>query len=324
MTEKREEQNKKIKVLVLYYSQTGQLAGAVRSMLAPLADRRDVEIIWENLRPKEPYPFPWPVMDFLDVFPESVHMVPPEMEPVGFDPDGRFDLVVLAYQVWFLSPSLPVTGFLKSGAAKVLKDTPVITLIACRNMWLCAHEKMKGLLASLGAVLIDNVVLIDQGPPWATFITTPRWLWTGKRNGFWGVFPPAGVDPKDISGAARFGRALADSLESLRSAPGRSLLWGLGAVKVNPKYVSSERIAHRSFKLWGRLLRRAGKRGDPLRRVMLAVYLVFLVGMICTLVPVSITVRALLRPFLRKKTDEQVVMLERPSGSSAERMPQYL
>src|SRR3989338_115230 len=158
-----------IRILALYYSQTGQLTRVVRSMTAPLEGRADIQIVWQNLQPKRPYPFPWPFLDFLDVFPESVHMVPPEMEPVSFDPDAHFDLVILAYQVWFLSPSLPITGFLRSPAARVLKGKPVITLIACRNMWLTAQEKVKALLVERGARLIDNVVLVDPGPAWATF-----------------------------------------------------------------------------------------------------------------------------------------------------------
>jgi hypothetical protein len=251
-------------------------------------------------------------------------MDPPEMEPVSFDPDSHFDLVVLAYQVWFLSPSLPITGFLKSSAASVLKDKPVITFIACRDMWLCAQEKMKGLLESLGATLIDNVVLIDQGPAWSTFITTPRWLLTGKRGGFWGIFPPAGVRKKDITACTRFGRALADSLNKLKSTPGKSLLWGLGAVKVNPRFIAGEKIAHRGFSTWSRFFRLIGKQGSRLRRSMLIVYLLFLFCMITIMLPVSIVVRAVLQPFLRKRLKEGVRRLEEPSGSSTERMAQYL
>jgi len=178
-----------IRILVLHYSQTGQLTRAVKSLLSPLANRPDVVIVWQNLEPVEPFPFPWGFFRFFDTFPECVHLDPPPIRPVAFGPAARFDLVVLSYQVWFLSPSLPVTAFLKSEAARVLRDTPVITFIACRNMWLSAQEKMKGLLRDLGARLVDNVVLVDQGPPWATFITTPRWVLTGKKNGFWGRWP---------------------------------------------------------------------------------------------------------------------------------------
>jgi len=310
------------RILVLYYSQTGQLTRALESMLKPLAARADVEIVRQNLEPVEPFPFPWPFFRFLDTFPECVHMDAPPLKPLAFGPEARFDLVVLAYQVWFLSPSLPVTAFLKSPAAQVLKDTPVITFIACRNMWIVAQEKVKELLAAHGARLIDNVVLVDQGPPWATFVTTPRWLLTGKKGGFWKIFPPAGVSDAEIAAAARFGRALADALPQVQSAPG-PVLTGLGAVKVNPGYIAGERIAHRSFQIWGRLLRAIGPGGHPLRRLVLVVYAVFLVAMILTVMPVSIALRTLLRPLLRRRLDAEVARLEAPSGSSTERLAKY-
>src|SRR4030042_4041934 len=113
------------RILVWYYSQTGQLTRSVQSMLSPLAGRADVEIVWQSLEPVEPFPFPWGFMRFFDTFPECVALDPPPIRPVSFGKEARFDLVVWAYQVWFLSPSLPVTAFLKSAAAAVLKDTPV-------------------------------------------------------------------------------------------------------------------------------------------------------------------------------------------------------
>ncbi len=312
------------RVLVLHYSQTGQLTSALRKMMTPLEKQSDIEVVWEELKPVKPYPFPWPIFEFFEVFPESVHLDPPQMQPVAFDPDSRFDLVIIAYQVWFLSPSLPMTGFLKSGAARVLKGKPVVTLIVCRNMWITAQEKIKALIASHGGHLIDNIALVDRGAPWSTFVTTPRWLLTGKKNGFWGIFPPAGVSREDIDGAARFGRALADGLGKLNGrTPPLSLLNGLGAVRVNPGYVMGEKIAHRSFYVWGKLLKAVGGPGTLRRRIMLVVYVVFLVTMIVTVLPLSIIVRAVLRPFLRRKLDAEVARLEAPSGSSIERVKIY-
>jgi len=308
-----------IRILVLHYSQTGQLTRAVQSMMAPLSARPDVEVVWQALEPLEAFPFPWSILKFFDTFPECVHLDPPPIRPVAFGPDARFDLVVLAYQVWFLSPSLPVTAFLQSEAAGALRDTPVITLIACRNMWLSAQEKVKALLGGLGARHIDNVVLTDPGPPWSTFITTPRWLLTGKKDGFWGIFPPAGVSDRDIAEAARFGRVLSESLHLLKSTRG-PLLSGLGAVKVMPGYIAGEKIAHRSFMIWGRLLRAIGRPGNPMRRMVLVVYILFLITMILTVMPLSILVRLLLRPVMQKRLDAEVRRLEAPSGSSRERM----
>jgi hypothetical protein len=311
----------KKRVLVLHYSQTGQLTSAVRTMIGPLENRPDIEVVREELKPVQKYPFPWPLFDFFDVFPESVNLDPPAMQPVAFDPDSKFDLVVIAYQVWFLSPSLPVTGFLKSDAARVLRGTPVVTVIVCRNMWLMAQEKMKRLIGAKGGRLIDNVALVDRGSPWTTFVTTPRWLLTGRKEAFWGIFPPAGVSRQDIDGTVRFGRALADGLSKAESVPlSESLLTGLGAVRVNPAYIMSEKIAQRSFYVWGRLLKAIGRPGSLLRRMALVVYIIFLVCMILTVVPLGIVVRSAVRPFLRHRLDAEVARFEEPSGSSTERM----
>ncbi len=57
---------------------------------------------------------------------------------------------------------------------------------------------MKSLLFDVNAKLIDNIVLIDQGSSLSTFITTPRWMLTGRRNAFWKIFPKAGVSKEDI------------------------------------------------------------------------------------------------------------------------------
>ncbi len=311
------------RILILYYSQTGQLTRAVRSMMAPLEGRPDVELVWQELVPQDPYPFPWGFFSFLDVFPESVYLDPPPLRPLALDAHSRFDLVILAYQVWFLSPSLPVTAFLKSPAAQVLKDTPVISLIGCRNMWIRAQQTLQALLRDAGARLIDNVVLVDQGSPWVTFITTPRWLLTGKKDGFWRIFPPAGISDAAIAGAARFGRALADSLYLLQSKPGASLLWGLGAVTVNPGYVAAEKIGHRSFVIWGRLLRAIGPPGHAGRRAVLLIYVVFLVSMILTVVPLGKLLRAVLHPWLRRRMDAGSARLALPSGASTERLAKY-
>lgn len=311
------------RILVLHYSQTGQLTRAARAMMAPVEECADFEVVWEELSPADSYPFPWPFLRFFDVFPESVHMDPPRMRPTGFDPKSRFDLVVLAYQVWFLSPSLPATGFLKSPAAQVLKGTPVVTLIVCRNMWIMAQEKMKSMLRTLGAIHIDNIALVDQGHPLATFVTMPRWLLTGKKNGFWGIFPPAGVRESDIEAAARFGRAIVDAMRRTQGPLTGPCLTGLGAVKVNPGYIASEKIAHRSFFIWGKLLRGIGAPGSPQRRALLMVYVVFLIAMILTVVPLGIAVRALLKPLFKKRLGDEVARLEGPSGSSTERVARY-
>ena len=205
------------RVLVVHFSQTGQLARVVRALVAPLSEAGDVQLVEEILRPRRPYPFPWPFWRFLDAMPESVLLEAPELEPLGVRPDEHFDLVVLAYQVWYLAPAGPATAFLKSDAGRaLLRDRPVVTVIACRNLWLTAQETVQRLIRAAGGALRDNVVFTDRAGVLASFITTPRWLLTGKREGFFGL-PPAGIADSDIATAGRFGRALLGALRAGRA-----------------------------------------------------------------------------------------------------------
>lgn len=71
------------RILVVHFSQTGQLARIVRRLVAPLADAKgEVELVEETLRPRTPYPFPWPLLGFFDAMPETVLLDPPALEPV--------------------------------------------------------------------------------------------------------------------------------------------------------------------------------------------------------------------------------------------------
>lgn len=311
------------RVLVISYSQTGQLTTIIEALLAPMRADPRIAIHVETLRPLSPFPFPWPFLRFLDAFPESAHLQPPALAPLTLTGDENFDLVILPYQVWFLAPSQPVTAFLKHPlAARLLRGKPVVTVIACRNMWLLAQEKMKGLLADLGARLIDNAVLTDRAPTMVTLLTTPLWLLTGRRR-LLASLPPAGIAAEDIARTARFGRALREALLEDRELERQPLLRGLHAVEAQPRLLVSERAATRGFFLWGKLLRAAGGPGAWARKPLLLLYLLFLLALILTVLPASLLFQTLLRPFLGPHLAGLKLRFELPSGSGHERMAQY-
>ena len=312
------------KVLVVYYSQTGQMTSIVDSICRAMQSD-DISVSRECLRAKDDYPFPWPFFRFLDVFPESVYLDPPALMPLSIDAEADFDLVVIAYQVWYLSPSLPITAFLKSHEGRrILAGRPVITVIACRNMWLMAQEKMKQMLRDARAKLLDNVVLVDGQSALVTFITTPRWLLTGNKGERGGIFPPAGVAERDINRTVRFGKAIASALHYDLEKRGVPLLRGLEAARTDTRLIASERIGHRSFMIWGKLLRKIGPQGDPLRRIVLLTYAVFLVTMIVTVVPITMALNFLLRPLFKQGLEREREYFEAPSGSASDRMREFL
>ena len=310
-------------MLVVQYSQTGQLTTLTEQITAPLQADPNIDVRVEALALLKPFPFPWGFFRFFDAFPESAHLVPPPLAPLSLQGDEDFDLVILPYQVWFLAPSQPITAFLKHPIAqRVLRNKPVVTVIACRNMWLLAQEKLKALLAATGARLIDNVVLTDPGPTLATFITTPRWLLSGNKNGFWGM-PAAGLNDEQIRGARRFGLALRDGLREDAEKSGQPLLRGLGAVHVDPRLYISERAGTRSFFVWGKLLLAAGPPGSWQRAPLLVLYVAFLALVIITVVPTSLALQAVFRNFTSRWLAEIKAQFEQPSGSSTERVRRY-
>lgn len=310
------------RVLVLAYSQTGQLTRIVDSLLAPLRQDPAVEVHVEMLRPRAPYPFPWSIFSFFDAFPESVHCIGPALEPLTLTGDEDFDLVLLPYQVWFLAPSLPITAFMQDSVAqRLLRGKPVVTVIACRNMWMLAQEKMKQMLAVCGARLIDNVVLTDPSPTLVTLVTTPWWLLTGNKVFL--SFPPAGIDGDNITRTARFGLALLDGLRTDAERGTAPLLDGLKACEADPGLFVSERAGTRSFYWWGKLLRAAGEPQAFARKPLLMLYIVFLILLILTVVPISLLLQPLLRPLLRQRMKALKQRFEMPSGSGGERMGMY-
>ena len=298
-------------ILVISYSQTGQLNELTQHFLQPLKQQENIVIDECQIKPIQPYTFPWKFLPFFNQFPESVHLKPAPIETPILQRE-KYDLVIIAYSVWFLSPSQPITAFLQSEQAKILKNTPVITLIGCRNMWLIAQEKMKKILTALGANLIGNVVKTAQSNAWASFITTPAWMFSGNKR-YFSWLPSAGISDADMQDMQRFGYRLVQALNENQPLD-KSLFQNMGAVKIDEKLMMSEKVGHRSFYIWGRLLLKCGQISPAFRQAVLYFYIVFLIILILTVVPLSAVVKRLLKPLLKEKLARQKRYFAEPSG----------
>lgn len=306
------------RVLVLCYSQTGDVRRMAETLTSPLIEA-GVKLVWEELRPRVVYPSPWrSIHKFFNVMPECILQDPPEIEPPKFDPDQRFDLVIVAYQVWFLAPSLPVQGFFRSAHASVLQGAKVLTLSVSRDSWHNASETMKALLADADANHTDNVVVTYQGPPLATFITTPRAVLFGKRNRLFGIFPAAVVSPDDVDRVERLGHALVRKLDLLDKPGGASLLRGEDAVQVNRHYVVPELVGWYVFRFWARLIRGSGRIWSGLRHMGVFLFSIFLVFMIITGIPLVFLGELLIGPWFRRRISAYIARLKEPTGSPAD------
>jgi len=145
---------------------------------------------------------------------------------------------------------------------------------------------------------------------------------SGKKD-FLKFLPPAGVDEASIQASSRFGIALRDALHKNGERGNAPLLAGLKAVNSDPHLLFSEKAATRSFYLWGKLLRAVGEPGQLRRRPFLILYVMFLITLILTVVPLSLLIQSVLRPLMRRRFAELKQRFDLPSGSGTERMHLY-
>ncbi|MBU2512616.1 dialkylresorcinol condensing enzyme DarA [bacterium] len=293
------------KILVIYYTQSGQLLNILKSVLAPLEkDGDQFSIDYEELKPVPSYPFPWSVLSFFDVQPEAVLEVPTDLEPFGFDPKTDYDLIVLGYQSWFLSPSIPTTSFLLSPEArKVMEGKPVVTINGCRNMWLYAQESIKNRLKNLNAHLILNIPLVDRSPNWASVISVPFWMFTAKKQ-FFKFLPSAGVSNEDIKNASKFGNVIKDYLAPDNPDLKANLSLDHPA-EVEKRFVVVEKSAKRIFRVWARFIRLFGKPGSLTRKPIILIFTIYMFTVISLFFFINKGVFFLIKTFKGKELERR-------------------
>jgi hypothetical protein len=275
------------KVLIIYYTQTGQLKQIVDKIVEPL--KEECQLFFEELKPIPAFPFPWIGMSFFQAFPESVKEIPCELEPLENDPETDYDLVILAYQVWYLSPSIPVNSFLKSeNAKKILKDKPVITVLGVRNMWIIAHERVKEMITDAGGRLAGNIVMADPAGNLASVITIVRWMMKGEKTPFrWlGMnFPAAGVPDEEIRRGGEYGKLIMHYLKSGEKGELQGKLVQKGAVKVDPVLSNIEKRGKMMFGIWAKIILKKGGYNNPAREGRLRAFKYYLFAVIYLISP---------------------------------------
>lgn len=243
-------------VLVIYYSQSGQLESIARSIAKPLLDSDAITVAFHEIQPEKPFPFPWNKEAFFGVFPESFLQIPTSLKPIPQEIlNTKYDLILLYYQVWYLTPSIPINSFLKSPEAKLLLDkTPVITISGSRNMWVMAQEKVKVLLRENKAQMVGNIALVDRAPNLISVITIVKWMFSGLKQRYLGIFPLPGVSDKDISDASKFGEVILSHLRQNSFETLQKKLVAVRAVKISSYLVKVDKTANKIFDKWSHFI----------------------------------------------------------------------
>jgi hypothetical protein len=288
------------KVLVIYYSQSGQLGDIISHLTEPMITAgHSVEII--NIQPEKAYPFPWTGKSFFAVMPDSVQEVPTALKPFDLK-EQSYDLVIIGYQAWFLSPSIPSNSFLNQPQVKsVLNGTPVVTITGVRNMWISAMQRIKVYLNNANATLQGHIVLRDKHANIVSFVTILYWMFTGKRDKYLNIFPKPGVADEDIKNCTIYGRIIENHLISGDWHGMQQELVDKKAVEVKYNLMFIESKAKRIFRLWANFIIKRKKRTG-----WLVAFKYYLIIALFVAAPIILTVDAIFfKPFLSARIKKQ-------------------
>ncbi|MDR7208580.1 dialkylrecorsinol condensing enzyme DarA [Flavobacterium piscis] len=292
-------------VLVIYYTQSGQLGSIAQNIAKPFLNSEDIKVTFYEIQLEKPFPFPWNKEAFFDAFPESFLQIPTGLKPVPQEIlDTKYDLILFHYQVWYLSPSIPVNSFLKSEEGKkIMNNTPVITISGSRNMWIMAQEKIKVLLKEANAQLVGNVALVDRVGNLISVITIVEWMFSGVKKKYLGIFPLPGVSEKDIQESDKFGEVMLSEFNQNNFTQLQPKLVGIGAIKISPYLVTVDKTANKIFNKWSTLIYKNHKK----RKQLLKVFYVYLFLAIWLISPIVYILHLITYPFKLKSIKKQTL-----------------
>jgi hypothetical protein len=288
------------KILAIYFSQTEQLQEIIDHFSTPLTNAGNA---LEKVRvfPKNAYPFPWTGKTFFEQMPDCVQGVPTELQPFELK-EKKYDLIILGYQAWFLSPSIPSNSILLHPAVQaVLKDTPVITITGARNMWISAMERIKKTLKDAGARLVGNIALVDRHHNFVSFVTICYWMFGGKKGRFLNLFPKPGVAEEDIINSGTFGATVLKHLEKNDWYNLQDELVQQKAVVIKYPLMFIESKARKIFAVWARIITKKKNRAP-----WLVAFKYYLLIALFIAAPIILTVDAIFfKPFLSNRIRRQ-------------------
>ncbi len=292
-----------MKILIIYFSQSGQLRHILDNVVQDI--KQEATVDFAEIKPVNPFPFPWTSATFFDAMPECVLQIPSEIQPMPELTAKDYDLVIFGYQPWFLSPSNPANSFLKSEWAKALKGKPVITVVGSRNMWLNAQEKVKADLAQLQARHVGHIVLEDKHGNLTSTLTIIRWLFKGQKKAS-GMLPDAGVSEKDIRDTQKYGVPILQHFKQNKIDRLQQDLLQLGAIHLRPNLIVLEKRGVSQFPKWAQKARAKGGPGSEARRPVIKLFSRILIVAIFVLSPITALIAAIQTALKKKQLLKEV------------------
>lgn len=209
------------RVLLLYYSYTGQTLKVLRAVGDLLSERgcdvHTAEIEFTDRRFSERFSrFPmrnvW--RDMFSVLPAQLKRAVGEIRP-GSVPDGDYDLICIGSPTWWNSASLPLRSFLESTDARNLfNGKRFAVFVICRRYWRRNLGEVRGLAERAGGRYAGAIHFTYPGGQLPSMLSLTSYLASGEnRDRYLGVpIPPTNIQPEHLIQARQFAAVLAERL----------------------------------------------------------------------------------------------------------------
>jgi len=204
------------KVLVIFYSFSGQTGGLLHSLVSGLKGN-GIDVTTEKIRTVNPLRFPVGSifgtfkMMLTTFFRQRVPVKTPETLDAS-----QFDLVILAGPTWSYNPSGPVLALLDNYGKKLLANKTVLPLISCRGYWRMHWFGLKKILEKCGANIPNQIVFSHPAAePWRTIGVFLKIAGKApERSSVVGrYYSRFGHSKEQLSEAENFGRKIAQALK---------------------------------------------------------------------------------------------------------------
>lgn len=284
--------------MFLSYTQSGQLDEIAERFLLPFSSHSIDHVV---IKPVKPFPFPWTSAEFFDAMPETVLEEPIRLEPLNI-PGNDYDLIILGYQPWFLSPSLPITALLKNDEFKaVVKGKPVVTVVGSRNMWINSQISVNRMVDQAGGKVVANVPFSDKSNNIVSAVSILYWMLSGRKERMLGIFPKPGVSDEDIAKAIEPGRIVLNYAERGEYTGLQEDIAEAGFISVPTDILFIEKRAKRLFRIWAGIIKRLGKTSRS-RKLWISIYKYYLIIALFIVAPIVLLLYYILvLPFVYKR-----------------------
>lgn len=228
MTDGGGDSDRPARVLLLYYSYTGQ-ARKVLDAAGEVFRERGCEVHTAPIEFTDPryaprfsrFPMNHMWRDFFGMLPAQTMKATGEIRTPDEVRRSDYDLICIGSPTWWRDVSMPLRSFLKSGEARpLLQGKPFAVFVVCRRYWKENLNAVRKLAEKAGGRYEGGIHFSYPGDQLRSMLSLTSYLGSGEyRDKYLGVrIPTTNISEAQLEETRRFAAGLADRVLAKRPA----------------------------------------------------------------------------------------------------------